>query len=123
MVRPLARRAKASENSKDRPAISDEARENQMISYATNLAEQQLKEGTASSQVISHYLKLAATKEKRRLENDILSRQRELITAKTEALKAQKKNEEMYAEVLRALKAYNGQDDEDIQRVDTTTDL
>lgn len=123
MVRLLARRAKSSENSKDRPAISDEARENQMISYATNLAEQQLKEGTASSQVISHYLKLAATKEKRRLENDILARQRELITAKTEALQAQKKNEEMYAEVLRALKAYNGQDDEDIQRVDTTADL
>lgn len=122
-MRILARRAKVSENSKDRPAISDEARENQMISYATNLAEQQLKEGTASSQVISHYLKLAATKEKRRLENDILARQRELITAKTEALQAQKKNEEMYAEVLRALKAYNGQDDEDIQRVDTITDL
>ena len=47
-----------------RPASSPEARENQMISLAIDLAEQQLRDGTASSQVITHYLKLGSTKER-----------------------------------------------------------
>ena len=47
-----------------KPALSPEARENQMIAYATNLAEKQLREGTASSQVICHYLKLGSSKER-----------------------------------------------------------
>ena len=49
---------------KIRPAMSPEARENQMIALAVDLAEKQLLEGTASSQVITHYLKLGTTKEK-----------------------------------------------------------
>ena len=47
---------------KIRPALTPEARENQMISLAVDLAEKQLMEGTASSQVITHYLKLGSTK-------------------------------------------------------------
>ena len=68
---------------KRRPALTPEARENQMISLAVDLAEKQLREGTASSQVITHYLKLSTSKE--RLERDILEKQKELSTAKTEA--------------------------------------
>lgn len=89
-----------------RPAITPEARENQMISLAEQLAEQQLRDGTASSQVITHYLKLGSTKE--RIEREILERQKELITAKTEALQSAKRVEELYANAIAAMKRYSG---------------
>ena len=63
-------------DSSSRPALTAEARENQLIALATDLAEQQLRAGTASSQVITHYLKLASSKE--RLEKEILEKQKEL---------------------------------------------
>lgn len=89
-----------------RPAQTPEAKEQQMISYAVDLAEKQLREGTASSQVITHYLKLGTTnaqleKEKLRLEN-------ELLIAKTEALKSAKHLEEVYEEAMNAFKVYSG---------------
>ena len=89
-----------------RPAINPEARENQMIALAEKLAEQQLMDGTASSQVITHYLKLGSTKE--RIEREILERQKELITAKTEALQSAKRVEELYANAIAAMKRYSG---------------
>ena len=92
---------------KTRPATTEEARENQMIALATSLAEQQLRDGTASSQVIVHYLKLGSTKEK--LEKDILEKQRDLIAAKTEAIQSSKRVDEMYAEALKAMRTYSGQ--------------
>ena len=92
-----------------RPALTPEARENQLISLAVDLAEKQLQEGTASSQVITHYLKLGSTKE--RIEKEILERQKELITAKTEALKSQKKVEELYLNALNAMRKYSGSGD------------
>lgn len=96
-----------------RPALTSEARENQMINLAIELAEKQLMEGTASSQVITHYLKLGTTKEK--IEKEILERQKELITAKTEALRDAKKTEEMYQQAIAAMQRYsgNGGDEED----------
>jgi hypothetical protein len=96
---------------KMRPAITPEARENQMISLAVDLAEKQLMEGTASSQVITHYLKLGTTKE--RIEREILEKQKDLITAKTEALQSAKRVEELYANALKALRNYNGQGESD----------
>lgn len=87
--------------------MSPEARENQLIALAVNLAEKQLLEGTASSQVITHYLKMASTKE--RLEKEILEQQKDLITAKTESLRSQKRVEELYANALMAMKTYSGQ--------------
>jgi hypothetical protein len=68
-------------------------------------------EGTASSQVITHYLKLGTTKE--RIEREILEKQKDLITAKTEALQSAKRVEELYANALKALRNYNGQGDAD----------
>ena len=96
---------------KRRPATTPEARENQLISLAVDLAEKQLIEGTATSQVITHYLKLGSTKEK--LEKDILKKQRDLLEAKTEALKSAKRVEELYADAINALKTYNGQANND----------
>jgi len=99
-----------------RPATTPEARENQMIALAVDLAEKQLIEGTASSQVITHYLKLATTKEK--IEREILEKQKELIVAKTENLQSAKRIEELYSNALKAMQNYSGQtcsmeDDED----------
>src|SRR5574344_2898100 len=88
------------------PARTPEARENQMISLAIDLAEKQLQEGTASSQVITHYLKLGSTKE--RIEREILEKQKELITARTESLQSAKKIEELYANAITAMRNYSG---------------
>lgn len=92
-----------------RPALSPEARENQMISLAIDLAERQLLEGTASSQVITHYLKLGSTKE--RIEKEILEKQKDLIEAKTQSLQSAKRIEEMYSEAMKAFRSYSGQGD------------
>ena len=92
---------------KMRPATSPEARENQLISLAVDLAEKQLIEGTASSQVITHYLKLGSTKEK--IEREILEKQKELIEAKTENLQSAKRIEELYTNAINAMKNYSGQ--------------
>lgn len=96
-----------------RPALTPEARENQLISLAVDLAEKQLMEGTASSQVITHYLKLGSTKE--RIEKEILEKQKELISAKTESLKSQQRIEELYTEAIAAMRKYNGQDRGDVE--------
>lgn len=105
----MAKKAKVTSElttKKIRPAMSPEARENQMISLAVDLAEKQLLDGTASSQVITHYLKLGSTKEK--IEKEILEKQKDLITAKTENLNSLKKIEELYSEALTAMKNYSG---------------
>lgn len=94
-----------------RPALTPEARENQLVSLAVDLAERQLMEGTASSQVITHYLKLGSTKE--RIEREILEKQKELISAKTEALQSAKRIEELYTNALNAMRNYSGQGDPD----------
>lgn len=91
---------------KMRPALTPEADENQLISLATNLARKQLMNGTASSQVITHYLKLGSTTAK--LEKEALQKQNELLAAKTEQLQSQKRIEELYSNALAAMKKYSG---------------
>lgn len=93
------------------PATNPEARENQLIALAVDLAEKQLVEGTASSQVISHYLKLGSSKD--RIEKEILQQQKELIKAKTDAIKSAKSVEELYKSALNAMRRYSGQDSSD----------
>ena len=92
-----------------RPALTPEARENQMIALAIDLAEQQLRDGTASSQVITHYLKLGSTRE--RIEKEILEKQKAMIEAKTESLQSTKRIEELYANALQAMRDYGGMND------------
>lgn len=93
------------------PATTPEARENQIIALAVNLAEKQISEGTASSQVITHFLKLASTKE--RLEKERLQHEVELLKAKTEAIQSGKKVEELYANALNAMRTYSGREGDD----------
>lgn len=95
------------------PALTPEARENELVMLAVDLAEQQLREGTASSQVITHFLKLGSTKEA--LEKEKLKHENQLITAKTENLKAAQRIEELYANALQAMRVYSGAiDDADV---------
>jgi len=89
-----------------RPALSSEAKENQLVSLAVDLAEKQLREGTASAQVITHYLKLATTREK--LEKERLEEENKLLRAKTEALQSAKNVEELYKEAMNAMRTYSG---------------
>lgn len=96
---------------KSRPALTPEARENQMVALAVNLAEQQLRDGTASSQVITHYLKLGTMKEK--LEREKLEKENELLRAKTEAIQSAKRIEELYADAIKAMQRYQGRTEDD----------
>ena len=89
-----------------KPALSPEARENQMISLAVDLAEKQLIEGTASAQVITHYLKLATMKEQ--LEREKHKKENELLKAKTEALQSAQHMEELYINAIKAMQSYRG---------------
>lgn len=92
-----------------RPALTPEARENQMISLAVDLAEQQLRDGTASSQVITHFLKLGSTKE--RIEKEILEKQKDLIDAKTKTYQSAERIEKLYEGAIEAMKNYSGHGD------------
>ena len=94
-----------------RPALSPDAREGQLVSLAVDLAERQLREGTASSQVITHYLKLGSTRE--RLERGRLEEENKLLRAKTKALEDQKEIKELYENAIMAFRRYNGQDEPD----------
>lgn len=95
-----------------RKAITPEVRENQMIALAVDLAEKQLAEGTASAQVITHFLKLGSSKEK--LEREKLKMESELLKAKRESLQSNSRLEELYTGALNAIRLYNGQEvDED----------
>lgn len=112
----------ASNSRKRRPALNPEVRESQLISLAVDLAEQQLLDGTASSQVITHFLKLGTSMAK--LEKEKLEKENALLRAKAEAIESQKHSEELYANALAAMKRYSGhRDDEDVEVYDDDSDL
>ena len=92
-----------------RPALTPEARENQLIAMAVDLAEKQLLEGTASSQVITHYLKLGSSRD--RLEREKLQEENKLLRAKTEQIESTKNMEAKYIEAIEAMKRYSGNGD------------
>lgn len=91
-----------------RPATTPEGRENQLVSLAVDLAEKQLSDGSASAQVISHYIKQGSIREK--LEQERLVRENELLTAKVEQMASTKRIEELYETALNAMRTYAGQD-------------
>lgn len=106
----MTRSKKGEVRKKRPPATTPEARENQMIDLAVGLAEKQMLDGTASSQVITHFLKLGSTKDK--IEKEILQEQKGLLKAKTEAMQSAKRVEELYENALNAMRSYSGQDKE-----------
>lgn len=96
---------------KGRPALTPEARENQLISLAVDLAEQQLRDGTASSQVITHFLKLGTTRAE--LEKEKIKKENMVLDAKAKAYATGEEMKTMYAEALKAMRNYSGNGDPD----------
>lgn len=89
-----------------RVASTPEGRENQLVNLAVDLAERQLREGTASAQVLSHYLKAGSSREyleKQRIAMDV-----ELMKAKQEQLASMARIEELYSDAIGAMRAYQG---------------
>lgn len=104
-------------NNKPRPGLTPESRENQIIAAAMNLAEEQILNGTASSQVITHFLKAGSSAA--RLEKEKLEGELELLRAKVKTLESQAQSEELYRNAIKAFQRYsgNGGDDDDDQDV------
>lgn len=106
----MAKRQSSDERDILRPALTPESEENKMIALAVNLAKKQLLEGTASSQVITHFLKLASSREKR--EQELLDEKIKLAAAKTDLIASEARQEELYKQAMDAFKRYRGEDDE-----------
>jgi hypothetical protein len=96
---------------KRRSALSPEARENQMISLAYDFVEERLRNGTATSQEATYFLKLGSTREK--LEKKILEEQAEYLVAKREAIESAKRIEDLYSEAIKAVRVYQGVGDDE----------
>ena len=103
---PARKRGQEDKRSRSKPATTPEERENQLVSHAHDLAEQQILAGTASSQVITHFLKLGSTRE--RLEQERLEHENELTRVKIEALESQARIEELYVDAINAMRNYAG---------------
>lgn len=106
------RRASDSESTdRVRPALTPEAEEVQMTALAMKLARQQLLDGTASSQVITHFLKLGT--ERARLEKEKIIRENKLLDVKASAIENTQRTDELFEKAIEAMKRYNGQSDDD----------
>jgi len=101
--------SKGTNSPRRRPATTPEAREQQMIALADKLAEKQLREGTASAQVITHYLKLGTSREQ--LEQEKLRKDNLLREAQIEQMASNARIEELYERALNAMRGYSGQED------------
>jgi NurA-like 5'-3' nuclease len=93
-------------DSKRHTAMSVESKEQYLIGLAYDLVEERLRNGTATSQETTHFLKLGSTRE--RIEREMLENQKEVLKAKAEAIQSQKRIEELYAQALSAFKEYGG---------------
>lgn len=96
---------------KVRPALTPEARENQMIALAMDLVQQRLLDGTASSQETTHFLKLGSMKAKKEMEK--LEEENRLLRAKTKAIDNAEEVKVLYENALKAMRNYGGQGDPD----------
>lgn len=96
------------DNRRDSHARTPEARELELSSAAYDLAEKQIQEGTASSQVLTHFLKAGSMRE--RLEQQRIEHEIELMAVKRENLEAQTRVEELYVNAIEAMRSYVGSD-------------
>lgn len=107
---PISRKQASCDANKKlgRPALTPKTREDQLIALATDVAEQKLRDGTASSQLITHYLRIAAERERNAIENEMLKKKKELMDAKIESLKSERRIEELYLNAVEAMRTYTG---------------
>lgn len=111
------KKIKTSNESKPlRPALTPEARANQLVALAYDLAEKQLREGTASSQVITEFLKLGSHEAELKLKK--LESENELLRAKTEKIQSEERSEELFNKAIKAMQRYSGHADEEIEDYD-----
>lgn len=108
----MAKAVKPSGTRKTRTPLSPEARENQMISLAMDLAEQQLRDGTASSQLITEFVKRGSIKA--RIEKELLEKQRDLAAAKADSIKAGANLEQLMKDAMKAMGRYRGEEEEEV---------
>ena len=108
----MAKVVKSSETRKTRIPLTPEARENQMISLAMDLAEQQLRDGTASSQLITEFVKRGSTKA--RIEKELLEKQRDLAAAKAKSIQDSDQFGELLEKAMKAMGRYRGEAEEEV---------
>jgi hypothetical protein len=101
----LVTKKKADELKTRKPATTPEAREQQLVSLAVNLAEKQLLDGTAAPSVINHFLKIASTRET--IEREMLEKQSKLIEAKAQSISKDREAEDLAKAAIEAMKNYN----------------
>ena len=100
------RKPQERETRRRRPATSLEDREQELASDAYDLAEEQIRGGTASSQVITHFLKMGSTRE--RLEQQRIEHENQLMEVKREQISSQARIEELYTHAIDAMRSYSG---------------
>lgn len=110
----MARKVGGGSSGPLRPATTPEGRENQLVSLAMDLAERRLREGTATSQEVTHFLKLGSSREL--LEQERLRHENELTSVKIAAVANQAKTEELYRNALNAMRTYAGQEPLEVER-------
>ena len=101
----MPRKKKDDEDKGMRPATTPEAREQQLVSLAVNLAEKQLRDGSAAPSVINHFLKIASTRET--IEREMLEKQKTLIEAKAKSIAKDREAEDLAKAAIEAMKNYN----------------
>lgn len=106
MAKRKADNSSIGEKRKMKPALTPEAREQQLIYLAMEAAEKQLRDGTASSQVITHFLKLATEKEQ--LEREKLQRENNVLEKKAKAYENAENIQALYEDAINAMKGYAG---------------
>lgn len=104
----MAKSKTAEPTKKRRPALTPEARENQLIAYAYDSVEERILNGTASAQELVHFLKLGSSKEK--LEKERLEEENKLLRAKTKALESGDEKKQLYKDAINAMLRYAGVD-------------
>lgn len=105
----MSKHAKTTAKKKLPPASTPEARENQIIAAAMDLAEERILDGSASNSLLIHYLKLGSTRE--RLEKDLIEKKIDHMAASTKAIQAAERMDEMYTKAVQAMRRYGGQSD------------
>lgn len=99
-----------------RPPLSPEGRVNQLVALAYDLAERQLRDGTASSQVITEFLKYGSHKAE--LERQKLERENELLRVKAEKIQSEERSEELFNRAIKAMQRYSGHTEEEVDEYD-----
>lgn len=93
------------------PGLTEEARENRLISMALDIAEKQLRDGTAPPSVVAHFLKIGS--QRASLETERIRAETEMLIAKRKLAEASEQNEIMYKDAIEAMKRYNRSDDDE----------